>query len=151
MSNDVGTDEESAPRDSEAVRDDIMKRLLDYQRRQRGESGSETVSSVWATPPVRARETEPAVAEPPMDAAPTTEEAPAAEQVPEPSEPAEAPAPSVDVQGRLDALQSSLDRLRSQIGDLRQTFQDMAIAADERLADIEAELTRARGGSEEPS
>jgi hypothetical protein len=151
VSDDVGTEQEHERRDTAAVRDDIMKRLLEYQRKQRAES--EALSSVWATPPVRAPE---AYAEPaPPEPEPRAEEpAPVAVQDPPPpmhEVPAEdvAPVPvGPSPQERVESLQATLEGVRSQIANLRQTFQDMAIAADERLAEIEEQISRIRQSGE---
>jgi hypothetical protein len=158
VSDDVGTDEESESRDMGAVRDDIMKRLLEYQRRQRGEP--QPAPSVWATPPPRASDAstaaEPRVEEPPS--AVPFGEAPAPETHEPETYAAETSAPETyaaettsapEMPARIEALHEALDRVASQIGDLRQTFQDMAIAADERLAELEAEVARVRHDSQE--
>jgi hypothetical protein len=147
VSDDVGTERESGPRDSEAVRDDIMKRLLEYQRRQQGEANA--ASSVWATPPVKAPEAAP-VAERHAEEAPTQPETPAETPV-EDEAPAAPSELSPEVQARVETLQGALDRVASQIAELRQTFQDMAIAADERLADIESEIARSRTDEQQGS
>ena len=45
---------------------------------------------------------------------------------------------------RVARLERTLDEIARQVSDLRQRFQDMAIAADERLAELERVLSRAR-------
>lgn len=156
MSDDPRTEaeREQAPRPPEpsgASHDDIMKRLLDYQRRkQEGASKEEAASSVWATvsPPAATEAVDPV---PP----PTTE---AVQPVPPPTTYPEAPAPSEappaesrpagDADVWIERLQGELNRLGSKVGEMRQVFQDMAIAADERLAAIESEIARVRSESE---
>ncbi len=47
-----------------------------------------------------------------------------------------------ELEERLTALEDRLQRLGSKVGELRRNFQDMAIAADERLASMEDEIGR---------
>jgi hypothetical protein len=53
------------------------------------------------------------------------------------------------VDARIERLHGALDRLGSQIGEMRQAFQDMAIAADERLNEIESEIARVRAETDQ--
>ncbi|HEX6331421.1 MAG TPA: hypothetical protein VF129_09085 [Actinomycetota bacterium] len=53
-------------------------------------------------------------------------------------------AQTLELKERLAGLEARLDRLGTKLGDLRQSFQDLAIAADERLASIEDEIAEAR-------
>jgi hypothetical protein len=173
---------------SEASHDDIMKRLLDYQRRQQGgATKEEAASSVWAVPasapapaeaapaPVDVQQAPPDIQQAPPDiqraptdieqappdiqqAPPEVQPAPSkiepvwSEPHPAPSEvpPAESH-PTTDVDARIERLQGALDRLGSQIGEMRQAFQDMAIAADERLTEIESEIARVRAETDQNS
>jgi hypothetical protein len=191
-------DEPEADPTSSVPHDDIMKRLLDYQRSLReGASPEEAAEVITGRAEATPAETVTATAdlldleEPAVAIAPEPEH----EQEPEPqpsaevaqvelagSEPAEpsaaepgpaeatlvtilepsagregAPptAPSgaepprsasrVEVEARLAKLEGSLDRLGSKLAALRQSFQEMAVAADERLATLEDELAEARG------
>jgi hypothetical protein len=52
-----------------------------------------------------------------------------------------------ELEARVAALEERLGRLATKLSDLRQSFQDMAVAADERLAAMQDELGRVR---EEP-
>jgi hypothetical protein len=58
------------------------------------------------------------------------------------------PVPAADASGdlaaRLAKLENTLSSIATSIGELREQFQNMAIAADERLAVIESMLTDAR-------
>lgn len=190
MSDDRNTEAEQGPeaarpeQPAEASHDDIMKRLLDYQRRQEGgATKEEAASSVWAVPAsARAPAAAPATAEAvpaPVEAAPAPvdvqpapsdiQQAPPEVQPPpevqlaqsevEPAwsevrpAPAEVPPPeshpTTDVDARIERLHGALDRLGSQIGEMRQAFQDMAIAADERLNEIESEIARVRAETDQ--
>lgn len=176
--------------------DDIMRRLLEYQRQLReGVPPSEAAKAVAESDPsaLRAepsREAATATAEPVVDltraeaeleaetgqAEREEAEAPEARAThggisPAETEPAsgvepsaEAPlgselAPSVWAEpssvrapsaadpalaARVERLEQALEQIATQVSDLRQRFQDLAIAADERLAELERTLARAR-------
>lgn len=133
------------------VHDDIMHRLLDYQRQLREgvtpEQAAEHVSS-----PVLVDYSA-------LDAPPATErtdpvhviDLDAVDEIVEPpsitSEPMPVPAAASDASGdlalRLAKLEDSLTNIATSIGELREQFTNMAIAADERLAAIESMLTDA--------
>ena len=179
MPEDLTTDEEQT--DPGIVHDDIMKRLLDYQRHLRdgleadevpgAQTGSpasdiafETERSAVAidevvdepelivdVAAVEAEATADGAATPEIETGdvveiPTDTEKVATELWSQPSAPtteqAGAPAEgsSADLEARMARLEDTLDRLGTMLGDLRITFQEMAIAADERLAAIEATI-----------
>lgn len=54
------------------------------------------------------------------------------------------PSPEPDLAARVERLERTLASVSQQVSELRQRFQDMAIAADERLAELERTLARAR-------
>lgn len=187
MSQDTPLDAEQEEAQSEIVHDDIVKRLLEYQRQLRegmaadaspetaepGTTKTDTelvVDLTEAEAAVEARETaeepiaeipepeaeleiaepEPIaeIAEPEAEAPeptpeigePTASKPTASAPEPEPAgEPAEA-SPSADLEARVAELEASLGRVTQILGELRGSFQEMAIAADERLAEIEALL-----------
>jgi hypothetical protein len=181
------------------VHDDIMKRLLDYQRQLReGESaGSERAPAAVATATVTedvvdlTRVVEPeAVIELPdvvgsqpaessvedetaqaevragdeiarpgaitvagEEAAPQTDSKAEleAEDIGEAKveEPAEALAVSsdADLQARVEKLEASLETIGTMLAAVRSDFQDLAIRADERIAELEEVLASVRGSS----
>lgn len=198
-----GDDDEEA--DAPAVpHDDIMKRLLDYQRQMRESEPGEEVSepsfgepSPAETPAterldakpaegdVRALEETPAYEEPEFDVPAALQEADVQEEAPAPrrgffrSNRAErssrrdvddipaledatnlrdvpdfddlAPPPpplsgsvAAELEARIAGFERSLHRLQTHVVELRQTFADMAVAADERLGAIEDAIAKAR-------
>jgi hypothetical protein len=184
------TDEEPGSEASSVPHDDIMKRLLDYQRTLREgaspEEAAETVRSAVIAEPAVEPSIEPAEAEPePIDEEEAGEQDAPGE--PEPEEPSvgaqvEAPeaaavagvlaatepvesdtpvdeelpaetqrpttaAPGVGsgLESRVATLEGKLEDLGTRLAELRQSFQDMAIAADERLAAMEAEIDEVQG------
>jgi hypothetical protein len=201
MPEDVKTDEElETEATPELVHDDIVQRLLDYQRQLREGALDEPVAASTATSPLtdevidltaEEEATLEASTEGSVDAVTVSEasfESPAevaevidiatgrAAEADEaraslagPSEvigsgtidaemsPAEAgpAAETRDVptdrsgatralEDRIAGMERSVERLSSRFAELRSSFQDMAIAADERLADIEDILTQLR-------
>ncbi|GIV00579.1 MAG: hypothetical protein KatS3mg014_2194 [Actinomycetota bacterium] len=184
--------------DRPIAHDDIMRRLLEYQRQLReGVPPSEAARAVAESDPSALRagpaaetatasaaepvvdltraeaelEAEGATTEPevPEAAARVETEAPAAAEAEsvsaaEPSAgPAAPPSPTVEpgppaepsavwavptadpgLTARVERLERTLDEIATQVSDLRQRFQDLAIAADERLAELERTLARAR-------
>jgi hypothetical protein len=153
------TAEDSESAAPEVAHDDIMKRLLDYQRSLReGASPTEAAEAAWqpsAPPDEVSAQVEPSPEPEPERRAELEVEAPAPR---EPEPPAAAPGlvtileplPPVsdvtraDLEERLASVEERLSRLRSRLAELRQSFQDMAIDADERLAQIEEELGHVR-------
>jgi hypothetical protein len=53
-----------------------------------------------------------------------------------------APSPDPELVARVEQLERTLAAVSEQVSELRQRFQDMAIAADERLAELERTLSR---------
>jgi hypothetical protein len=146
------------------VHDDIMHRLLDYQRQLREGMTPEQAaqhaavlvdhSALDASPPVE-EQTDPVEV---LDLAAVEEQAEEpgdgarqvwsvssikSEPMPMPPVPAAADA-SGDLAVRLAKLEDTLSSIATSIAELREQFQNMAIAADERLAVIESMLTDAR-------
>jgi hypothetical protein len=194
---DEGWNDESTGSEEPAVaHDDIMKRLLNYQRNLREgaspDDAAEAARSAFAAPDPAV--TPPATEEvvdlssagpsPDVEAVPQHEEdqdqelemqaepAPEREVEWEPTTPAQpdfepslpieqasplmtipetsagaaemTPGSRAELEGRLATLEERLQRLGSRIGELRRSFQDMAIAADERLAAMEDEVGHLR-------
>jgi hypothetical protein len=154
----TGEDADEAP----VVHDDIMKRLLDYQRRLRDGSGSDGLveqgemqaartGTVTATEDLvdltEIEEPEVEVVEPsvvePSEPEPTDV---VLLEGPVEAEPAEvvAAAGDEDLRERLDRIAGSLARIASMLAAVRQDFQDLAVQADERIAEIEDALAAAR-------
>lgn len=131
--------------------DDIMKRLLAYQERLRRDLGGEEPAagpSPWAVP-----ERTPAEAPPgrePQPVAIATDDlvdVGSAEEAQPPEAPVLLPpAPPRDLEARVADLEATLERVEEVLGDLRQRFQDLAIAADERIAAIRDQVARVRRG-----
>jgi len=167
------TNDEPAPEEPTAAHDDIMKRLLDYQRSLReGASPEEAAEAIRGgvaerhepaettvvteelvelealepEPPAKfsepevAAEVEPGLME--VEPEPMELEPEPMELEPEPSPPSAVP--ESELQARLSALEGKLDLIGSKIVEVRRSFQDLAIAADERLAALEDELDRVR-------
>lgn len=163
------------------VHDDIMKRLLDYQRNLReGATPDEAAEPAVANHVAHdtaesaadrlidlvAAEAEREVAqeadfESMVEPAAEVDEI-AAVQIEEPIAPAETiPTEEIEtmrnesstssrvakaeLEERMANLERSFDGIATMLAALRQSFQDMAIAADERLAEIEDKLAEARG------
>lgn len=162
------------------VHDDIMKRLLDYQRHLReGTSPAVAAEAATAERPlidyaaaeavgtqtetVTVVDITAAEAEIEADTAPIAETELETEisslEAAEAAEPEDAPsaaeqiwseaAPAAvgDLAARVTELERTLARVATMIGELRGSFQDMAVASDERLAAIEDELAGIGGGS----
>jgi hypothetical protein len=147
------------------VHDDIMHRLLDYQRQLREgvtpEQAAERLSSpvlvdhsaIDAPSALEQTDTVEVIdlaaveepAEEPADAVPEVWSGSSSPLEPTPIQPmTDATVASGDLAVRLAKLEHTLSNIATSIGDLRQQFQDMAIAADERLAGIESMLADAR-------
>ena len=176
MPEETSTGDEQETQASEIVHDDIMQRLLQYQRQLReGMSPGEAAETHTAERPmidyaaaealmatktgtvqvvdITELEAELEVPEPaaPAPAEPEAEEAltieAEAESIVEAEPVAETVAdatqlvPSTDLTGRVAELEDTLARVSKLIGELRERFQDMAIASDERLAAIEDTLS----------
>jgi hypothetical protein len=173
--------EATDPDDPSVAHDDIMKRLLDYQRSLRGDEElaefpevggtSEVASEPEVAPPTHEEPVVPVVDLSATDSetvAPTEaewESAPRAEpepslDLPSVSEPTVAtePAPMAldplagsraDLEARVQRLEERLARLGAKVVALRTSFQDMAIAADERLAAMKEEIDEDRSDPDE--
>ncbi|GBC87574.1 hypothetical protein HRbin12_01586 [bacterium HR12] len=81
-------------------------------------------------------------AEPPRAASPAAEQVPSTEALAGPVEARPDADPALSA--RLERLERTLGQVAAQVSHLRQRFQDLAIAADERLAELERTLARAR-------
>lgn len=141
--------------------DDLMQRLLRYQRQLRGDkllpppaevaeqerplidhAAAEAPSTTEAEKPLMVDLTD---AEAELEAAtvpelPTREQAPA---VPEPEHISAEPA-LADQSVHIAELEATLTRITRMVGELRERFQDMAISLDERLSGLEEALTEVR-------
>jgi hypothetical protein len=165
------------------VHDDIMQRLLDYQRQLREGLTAEQVAELKAFPifvdhaaleppaPITTQtetvevidlaavegataepievievvevveaEPAPAVAVPQVWANPTIASAP----TPMPRAPAAATDASADLAARVAKLEDTLSSVAKSIGELREQFQNIALAADDRLGAIESTITGAK-------
>jgi hypothetical protein len=178
MSDDRSEEQDEQP---SIVHDNIVKRLLDYQRQLREGAtpveaaeqaqgdrpmidyqAAETpvatqtdtievvdVAAAEAESEAELEETAPEALEGELEA-PADEAAADVIHIPEAeSEPA-APAPSAstdDPSARVAALETEMARLGEMVSALRDTFQDMAITADERLAAIEEAIATSTGGA----
>jgi hypothetical protein len=174
-------DEATEAEDPSAAHDDIMKRLLNYQRSLRegaspaeAAEAAEVAQSLEVEPEldgpaapsdlldlsVSEPETQVEVAGPEPEPAHAPEPEPAPEPTPEPAaEPVAEPAieavfetsaeSRAELAARVQELEKRLELLGSRVGALRRSFQDMAIAADERLAAMEDEIEQVRSERDE--
>jgi len=144
MPDDVTTDE-LEDEVVEVVHDDIVKRLLDYQRQLRdgalveGEVPPETVTIPEASADDEVIDLTDAV----LDAE-TSAGAPATFGAAGPHADAGSEERATALEGRIAAMEGALEELSSRFAELRSSFQDMAIAADERLAAIDDLLAETR-------
>ena len=169
MSDDRSEAQDEQP---EIVHDDIVQRLLDYQRQLReGATPDEAAEQAQDDRPMidyQAAETlastqtdtievvDVAAVEAESDAeleVPVGDTAVEVVQIPEAEPESAVPTPSAspdDPSARVAELETEMARLGEMVGALRDTFQDMAITADERLAAIEATIAAAKdtGASE---
>lgn len=110
--------------------DDIMKRLLAYQRRLQGERA------------------DPEVPDPSDDPGVTTDNVGRLEgERDEPGTPSSTT--PTDLPTRVAELESTLGRLEEMLGELRRRFQELAVAVDERIAAIQDVVGEARRGDPE--
>ena len=193
MPDDVSTPDEEQDDLAPVAHDDIMKRLLDYQRRFREENPSEPshplvdysameAQAALATATeeiVDLTEIEESAAEievievvevdeadvPPEaaksaqaeamherdaeDAATMSAETPASKAAEPVVTKAEESPPAAEgnLAERVEQLEASLDEIAMMLAAVRSDFQDLAIRADERIAEIEDALASARGSS----
>ena len=155
----TGEDAEGTEATPPLVHDDIMQRLMDYQRRLREGLTPEQAAKSNGTPIL----VNPASHSPATTAtrAETIEvvdlaavEGPVEEPIevikgvevvlaPDESEPPSADL-AADLAARLARVEDTLSSVAKSIGDLREQFQNMAIAADERLGVIESMISSAK-------
>jgi hypothetical protein len=145
MSEEIVADPEHDEQGAEIVHEDIMQRLLDYQRQLReGASPGEAAGAMTATK----TETDVIVDLTQAEAELEAVDLVVIEEAAEPSSPVEnasvAP-PTADLAARVAELESAVARVSAMIVDLRNRFQDMAVDSDERLAAVSEELSRAGG------
>lgn len=146
--------------------DDIVRRLLEYQRWLReGASPHEAAERAAPDPEpplidYPALERESAIAthvDEVVDLSAAEVEAPApwsepaVVEIPEAEPALETPAPSGDLEGRVDALEQTLRALAMELHDLRSRSQDYALLVDDRLAAIQDMVARAVGDRPESS
>jgi len=105
--------------------DDIMQRLLAYQRRLQDERARGGPGVATATEELL----DLGIAEVERDA-----------QEPGPL----GPASSGDLPTRVTELESTLDRLDRMLGELRRRFQELAVVVDERIATVRQAVEQAR-------
>jgi hypothetical protein len=160
MPDGMGTSEgaEGTEANPPLVHDDIMQRLMDYQRRlregltpeQAAKSNGTLVDHAAPEPPAgmatRATSVEvvdlAAVEDPveePIEVIEGVEVVHAADESDPPSTDLAA-----DLAARLARLEDMLSSVATSIGELREQFQNMAIAADERLGVIESMISSAK-------
>lgn len=126
----------------EVTHDDIMKRLLAYRQRLRGELAAAGVPE----DPGVATATEELVdvgglEEERHDRLPPLEPFPPARAF---APPTPAPGGSSDLPTRVAELESTLARLEGMLGELRRRFQELAVVVDERIAAIRDAALQAR-------
>jgi flagellar motor switch protein FliG len=160
MSDEVGTDEdgEGTEATSPLVHDDIMQRLMDYQRRLREGLTPEQAAKSNGTPIVNSASQSPATTGTRAETIEVVDlaavEGPVEEpievinaaEVVHPADESEPLSPDLvaDLAARLARLEDTLSSVAKSIGDLREQFQNMAIAADERLGVIESMISSAK-------
>src|SRR3990172_3822273 len=163
MPDDVITPDEEQDELTPVAHDDIMKRLLDYQRLLRQEGPPETqagpsrtmvdhsareaqAASATATAAdeiVDLTEVEESDADVEiLEVADLAEVYTTLEAAKDEEEPA---AEEADLTERVEQLEASLDRIAGMLAAVRSDLQDLAIRADERIAEIEDALASARG------
>ena len=163
MPDDVITPDDEQDELTPVAHDDIMKRLLDYQRLLREESPPETHAG-----PSRTMVDYSAMEAQALTATATAEEIVDLTEVEESEVDIEivevADLPEIatveppqtelststaegDLTERVEQLEASLDRIARMLAAVRSDFQDLAIRADERIAEIEDALAAARGSS----
>jgi hypothetical protein len=140
--------------------DDLMQRLLRYQRQLRGDKLLPPTAEVAeqerplidyaAAEAPSATEAETLMvdltdAEAELEAA-TVAETPTQEPVPATPEPEHISAELAlaDQSARIAELEATLTRITQMVSDLRKRFQDLAISADERLSGLEEALAEVR-------
>ena len=154
MPDDPTTDEAEVDETVAVVHDDIVKRLLDYQRQLREGALVEGDASIVTTIPEAVSVDDDVIDlrdEGSSDDGPAT----IVDMASVRSEIAATDVESVviatdeasavtDLEARIAGMDRSLEQLAAKFADLRSSFQDMAIAADERLADIEELISSMR-------
>lgn len=142
MSEEIVAGQEHEEQGAEIVHEDIMQRLLDYQRHLReGDSPSEAAGAMTATK----TETDVVVDLTQAEAELEPADLVVIEEAAEPSSPVESAAapPAADLAARVSELESAVARVSAMIVDLRNRFQDMAVDSDERLAAVSEALSKA--------
>lgn len=81
---------------------------------------------------------------PDFEDAPSIEDAPRYEEFAPSGPPALSPSVAAELEARIAGFERALHSLHSQVGELRRTFADMAVAADARLGAIEDAIAKAR-------
>jgi hypothetical protein len=161
MSDEMGTGEDANGPEATPplVHDDIMQRLMDYQRRLREGLTPEQAARSNGTPIlVNPASQSPATTAARAETIEVVDLAAVEGPVEEPieviegvevvhaadgSEPPSAD-PAADLAARLARLEATLSSVAKSISDLREQFQNMAIAADERLGVIESMISSAK-------
>ena len=165
MPDDVITPDEEQDELTPVAHDDIMKRLLDYQRLLRQEGPPETQAGPsrtmvdYSAMEAQAASATATAADEIVDLT-EVEESDADVEILEFAELAEGDttleaakdeeepaAEEADLTERVEQLEASLDRIAGMLAAVRSDLQDLAIRADERIAEIEDALASARGSS----
>jgi hypothetical protein len=161
MSDEVGTGEDAEGTEATPplVHDDIMQRLMDYQRRLREGLTPEQAAKSNGTPIlVNPASQSPATTATRAETIEVVDLAAVEGPVEEPiedikgvevvlaAEESEPPSTDLaaDLAARLARLEDTLSSVGKSIGDLREQFQNMAITADERLGVIESMISSAK-------
>lgn len=150
MPEDESGDQGFIPETPSTAHDDIMKRLLAYQERLRQDIGAQEAPprpSPWAVPEQTSASEAPSApdVQPVTTATEDLVDVGSAEDT-RPGAPVRLPpAPAHELDARVAELEATLERVDAMLGDLRRRFQDLAIAADERIAAIQDQIARVRG------
>jgi hypothetical protein len=145
MSEEIVAGEDHEEQGAEMVHEDVMQRLLAYQRQLRdGATPGEAAGAMTATK----TETDVVVDLTQAEAELEAPDLVVIEEAAEPGGPVEGAAiapvgASTDLAARVAELESTLARVSAMIADVRDRFQDMAVESDERLAAVSEALSKA--------
>ena len=148
MSEEIVAGQEHEEQGAEIVHEDIMQRLLDYQRQLReGASPGEAAGGMTATKTETDVIVDLTQAEAELEAVDLVvieEAADTGEQSAPVEEASVGPVPApADLVARVAELEGTVARVSAMIAELRDRFQDMAVDSDERLAAVSEALSKA--------
>jgi hypothetical protein len=149
MSEEIVAGQEHDEQGVEIVHEDIMQRLLAYQRQLRdGTTPGEAAGAVTATKTETDVVVDLTQAEAELEAVDLVviEESAEAGAVKEDTPDAFVEAPA-DLVARVAELEGTVARVSAMIAEFRDRFQDMVVDSDERLAAVSEALSKAAGGS----